>query len=218
MLHRPIHDEVMRRALRWANDCHPAVAERHADELARYARLTSACDALESFVGCRPLADEDVFGMLAQRRSQIADLLALANLEAFEQEAAPGIYLAIPYFCRCSDKQPIWLLNRTAQQITYIRRSLYAFASTDDGVDEYQAAGSAFADGIAAAAVIEPGTKLEIDEYSMSWDGDFVSIRRVTLITEGVRSEWRTSISKLAGYLSDEHPHGLHLLEMVKSL
>ena len=218
MLHRPIHDEVMSRALRWANDCHPAVAERHADELARYARLTSACEALESFIGCRPLADNDLFDTLAQRRTQIANLLALANLEAFEQEAAPGIYLAIPYFARCSDKQPVWLVNRTAQQLTYIRRSLYAFASTDDGVDEYQAAGSAFVDGVAADAVIEPGQKLQIDTYSMSRDGDFVSNRRVVLLIEGERGEWFASISKLAGYLWDEHLHGLHLLKMVKSL
>lgn len=215
MLHRPIHDEVMSRALRWANECHPKVAERHAGDLARYARLTSACDALESFSGIRPLKDDDAFDILAQRRTLIANLLALANLEAFEQETAAGIYLAIPYFDRCSDMQPVWLVNRTAQQLTYIRRSLYAYASTDDGVDEYNAAGSAFADGIAAAAVIEPGAKLQIDEYSMSWDGDFVSNRRVILLTEGVRGEWFTSISKLAGYLSDENLHGLHKLEML---
>ena len=79
MLHRPIHDEVMNRALRMANACHPVVAEQHSNELARYARLSAACDALESFMGCRPSADEDVFSSLAQRRSQIADLLALAR-------------------------------------------------------------------------------------------------------------------------------------------
>lgn len=218
MFNQPIHDEVMRRALRLGKKCHPAVAERHADELARYARLTSACDALESFTGLRPPADEDVFYLLAQRRSQIADMLAQANLAAFEQEAEPGIYLAIPYFGRCSDKQPIWLVNRTAQRITYIRRSLYAFASTDDGVDEYRAGGSAFVDGIAADAVIETGHKLQIDEYSMSWDGDFVSNRRVVLLIEGERGEWFASISKLAGYLWDENLHGLHSLKMVKSL
>jgi len=218
MLHRPIYDEVMSRAARWANGCHPSVAERYANELTRYARLMSACDALESFMGCRPLADEDVFSTLAQRRTQIADLLAQANLEAFEQEAEPGIYLAIPYFLRCSDKQPVWLLNRTAQRVTYIRRSLYAYASTDDGVDEYQESGSAFADGIVAGAVIEPGEKLQIDEYSMSWDGDFVSNRRVVLLVEGERGEWLSSVSKLAGYLWDEDLHGLHLLKRVKCL
>lgn len=51
MYQRPIHDEVMSRASRLASDRHPLVAERHADELARYARVTSACDALESFLG-----------------------------------------------------------------------------------------------------------------------------------------------------------------------
>ena len=157
MLNQPIRDEVMRRAQRLGEKCHPAVAERHADELARYARLTSACDALESFNGLRPQEDEDVFYLLAQRRSQIADVLAQVSLEAYEQETEPGIYLAIPYFARCSDKQPVWLVNRTAQQLTYIRRSVYAYASTDDGVDEYRAAGSAFVDGVAADAVIDPG-------------------------------------------------------------
>lgn len=194
------------------------MAERHADELARYARLTSACDALESFNGLRPSADEDAFYLLAQRRSQIADMLAQANLEAFEQEAESGIYLAIPYFARCSDKQPVWLVNRTAQRITYIRQSLYAFASTDDGVDEYRAAGNAFVDGVAAGAVIGPGQKLKIDTYLMSWYGDFVSNRRIVLLIEGERGEWFASISKLAGYLWDKQLHGLHLLNMVKSL
>ncbi|MDU9408953.1 hypothetical protein RTH74_15220 [Pseudomonas sp. zfem001] len=218
MLHRPIHDAVMNQALRRAKECHPTVAERHADELARYARLTSACEALESFLGCRPLADEDVFGMLAQRRTQIANLLALANLEAYEQEAEPGLYLAIPFFDRCADKQPVFLVNRTTQRITYIRRSMYAFASTDDGVDEYRTVGSAFTDGIAAGAVIEPGEKFQVDNYSMSWDGDFVSNRRVVLLVDGERGEWWTSVSKLAGYLWDGNLHGLHLLKMVKSL
>ncbi|MBB3105450.1 hypothetical protein [Azomonas macrocytogenes] len=41
MLHRPIHDEVMGLASRLADECHPQVV--HAEELARYARLTSAC-------------------------------------------------------------------------------------------------------------------------------------------------------------------------------
>ncbi|WP_161866914.1 hypothetical protein [Pseudomonas yangonensis] len=218
MLIQPIRDEVMRRAQRLGEKCHPVVAERHAHELARYARVTSACDALESFTGLRPPEDEDVFNLLAQRRGQIADVLAHASLEAYEQEAAPGIYLAIPYFVRCSDKQPVWLVNRTDQQLTYIRRSLYAYASTDDGVDEYRAAGSAFVDGVAADAVIDPGQKLQIDTYSMSWDGDFVSNRRVVLLIEGQRGEWLASISKLAGYLWDEHLHGLHPLKVVKNL
>lgn len=95
---------------------------------------------------------------------------------------------------------------------------MYAYASTDDGVDEYQDSGSAFADGIAAGAVIEPGEKLQIDTYSMSWDGDFVSNRRVVLLVDDERGEWFASISKLAGFLWDENLHGLHLLKKVKRL
>jgi len=185
---------------------------------ARYARLTSACDALESFLGVRPIIDDDAFGVLTTRRSQVADLIAHANLNAYEQEAPEGLYLAIPFFSRCSDKQPVWLLNRTGQCVTYLRRQLYAYASTDDGIDEYQTAGNAFADGIAASSVIEPGGRLQIDDYSMSFDGDFVSNRRVILLIHGVRSEWFTSISKLGGYLWDEELHGLHALKKVKDL
>ncbi|MFK4026173.1 hypothetical protein [Stutzerimonas balearica] len=200
-----------------ANTCHPVVAEKHANALARYARLSAACDSLEAFMGCRPSADEDVFSSLAHRRSQIADLLARANLEEFEKEAARGLYLTIPYFSRCSDKQPVFLLNRTSQPITYLSRSLYAYASTDEGVDEYRTIGNAFSDGIAADTVIEPGEKLRIDEYSMSFDGDFVSNRRVILLVDGQRGEWLTSISKLAGFLWDEDLHGLHLLKIANS-
>jgi hypothetical protein len=218
MLRRPIHDEVMGLASRLAQDCHPQVALQHAQELARYARLTSACDALESFLGARPRMDDDVFDVLATRRSQVADLIAHANLQAYEQEAPEGLYLAIPFFSRCSDKQPVWLLNRTEQRVTYLRRLLYAYASTDDGIDEYQTAGNAFADGIAASAEIEPGQRLQVDDYSMSYDGDFVSNRRVILLIDGVRSEWFTSISKLGGYLWDEELHGLHSLKKVNDL
>lgn len=218
MFRRPIHDEVMGLASRLADKCHPQVAQKHADELARYARLTSACTALESFSGCRPRMDDDAFDVLARRRSQVADLIAHANLHAYEQEAPEGLYLAIPFFSRCSDKQPVWLLKRTAQSVTYLRRQLYAYASTDDGIDEYQTAGNAFADGIAASSVIEPWGGLQIDDYSMSFDGDFVSNRRVILLIDGVRSEWFTSISKLGGYLWDEALHGLHALKKVKEL
>ena len=218
MLHRPIHDEVMGLASRLADECHPQVAQRHAEELARYARLTSACDALESFLGARPRADDDAFDVLSRRRTDIADLLAHANLQAYEQEAPAGLYLAIPFFSRCSDKQPVWLVNRTEQRVTYLRRRLYAYASTDEGIDEYQSSGNAFADGIAASSVVSPGERLRIDEYSMSFDGDFVSNRRIILLIDGVRSEWFTSISKLGGYLWDEELHGLHVLEKVKEL
>ena len=92
---------------------------------------------------------------------------------------------------------------------------MYAYAGTDDGVDEYRTIGNAFSDGIAANAVIEPGEKLQIDDYSMSFDGDFVSNRRIVLLIDGQRGEWLTSISKLAGYLWDEDLHGLHLLKIV---
>jgi hypothetical protein len=218
MLRRPVYDEVMGLASRLATECHPQVAQQHAEELARYARLTSACDALESFLGCRPRMDDDAFDVLATRRAQVADLIAHANLQAYEQEAPAGLYLAIPFFSRCSDKQPVWLLNRSEQRVTYLRRLLYAYASTDDGIDEYQTAGNAFADGIATSSMVEPGGRLQIDEYSMSFDGDFVSNRRVILLIDGVRSEWFTSISKLGGYLWDEALHGLHQLEKVKEL
>lgn len=57
MFRRPIHDEAMGLALRLAQQCHPLVVQQHAEELARYARLTSACTALESFSGCRPRMD-----------------------------------------------------------------------------------------------------------------------------------------------------------------
>lgn len=215
MYQRPIHDEVMSRASHLASDCHPLVAERDAEALARYARLTSACDALESFLGVRPRMDDDVFALLSQRRAQIADLIARANLDAFEQELPSGLYLAIPFFPRCSDKQPVWLVNRTAKPITYISRSVYAYASTDDGVDEYQAAGSAFKEGIAVSAVIAPGDRLQVDEYSMSFDGDFVNNRRIVLNIDGELREWFASISKLGGYLWDEELHGFHALKDV---
>jgi len=218
MLRRPIHDEVMGLASRLAQECHPQVAQQQAQELARYARLTSACDVLESFLGERPRIDDDAFNVLAMRRAQVADHIAHANLQAYEQEAPAGLYLAIPFLLRCSDKQPVWLLNRTEQRVTYLQRLLYAYASTDDGIDEYQTAGNAFADGIAASAEIEPGQRLQVNEYSMSFDGDFVSNRRIILMIDGERSEWVTSITKLGGYLWDEELHGLHALKKVKEL
>jgi hypothetical protein len=54
MIRRPIHDEVMGLASRLADKCHPQVAQKHAEELAWYARLTSACNALESELFRRP--------------------------------------------------------------------------------------------------------------------------------------------------------------------
>lgn len=218
MPHRSIRNEVMDLAQRLAGECHSQVAQQYAEELARYARLTSACDALESFLGMRPRTDDDVFDVLAKRRSEIADLIAHANLQAYERQAPDGLYLAIPFFSCCSDKQPVWLLNRTGQSVTYLRRSLSAYSSTEDGVDEYQAAGNAFADGIAASAQIAPGGRLRIDDYSMSFDGDFVSQRRIILLIDDARSEWLASVSKLGGHLWGETQHGLHALTKVKDL
>lgn len=216
-MRQSISDEVMKLTSRLAQRCHKSVAEEHAAHLARYARLDTACATFDAFTGCRPPEDDDVFDSLAQRRRGIADLLAMANLEAFEQEKADGLFLAIPYFCWCSDKQPVFLVNRTSQAVTYIRRRLYAFASADDGIDEYTAAGSAFEDGIAAGSVIQPGERLQVDSYSMSYDGDFISNRRVVLIIEGERAEWFVSVSKLAGFLWDEDLHGFHELKRTQS-
>lgn len=217
-MRQSISDEVMKLTSRLSQRCHPSVAEEHAALIARYARLDTACDAFNAFNGCRPVDDDDLFDSLAERRRGIADLLAMANLDAFEQEKADGLFLAIPYFCWCSDKQPVFLVNRTSQAVTYIRRRLYAFASADDGIDEYQTAGCAFADGIAAGSVIQSGERLQVDAYSMSYDGDFISNRRVVILIDGERAEWFVSVSKLAGYLWDEDLHGLHKLQRVKSL
>lgn len=216
-MRQSIRDEVTKLTSRLAQRCHPGVAEQYAAQLARYARLDIACDAFNAFTGFRPADDEDVFDLLSRRRREIADLLAGANLDAFEQEKVGGLFLAIPYFSWCSDKQPVFLVNRTSQAVTYIRRRLYAFASADDGIDEYQTAGSGFADGIAAGAVIQPGERLQIDDYSMSYDGDFVSNRRVVLIIEDERAEWFVSVPKLAGFLWDEDLHGFHELRRTQS-
>lgn len=214
-MRRLVYEQVMGLTTRLVQICHPQVAEQHAALLARFARLDTACDAFNAFLGCRPADDADVFETLSLRRRQIADVLADANLAAYEHQMAPGLYLAIPYFNWCSDKKPIWLVNRTSVPCTYIRRSSYAFASNDDGVDEYSTAGSAFSDGIAAEAVIQPGEKLEIDDYSMRVDGDFIAVKRVILIVDGERDEYFVSITKLAGYLTCEHLRGFHKLNRV---
>lgn len=215
-MRQSIRDEVMQLTSRLAQRCHPRVAEQYAAQISRYARLDTACATFDAFAGCRPAEDADVFEMLSMRRRQIADVLAHVNLDAYEQELTPGLYLAIPYFNWCSDKKPIWLVNRTDAPCTYVSRSCYAFASADDGIDEYRTAGSAFGDGIAAGAVIQPGEKLEIDEYSMRVDGDFINVRRVILSVDGEREEYFVSISKLAGYLTCEHLHGFHALKRVQ--
>jgi hypothetical protein len=40
-------------------DCHPAVIESQQEALGRYGRLNAACDSLESFMGFRPVHDEE---------------------------------------------------------------------------------------------------------------------------------------------------------------
>jgi hypothetical protein len=114
-----------------------------------------------------------------------------------------GIYLAIPFFSRCSDLQPTWLVNRTQTDIIYIGRKLYVFASADDEIAEYAKQGSAFGDRIANASRIAPGSKLKIDDYSMSFDGDFAGTHRVVLLRGAEQVEMLASIGKLAGYLWD---------------
>lgn len=215
MIHRPTHDDVMGSITRLSQLCHATVATKYKRELERYDRISTACDALESFLGCRPREDDDIFQMLAERRMQVADLITQANIFACLDEALPGLYLAVPYFCRCSDRQPVWLINLTEKAITYLGRKLYAYATTDDGIDEYRTSGNAFADGIAESSMIESGGMLQVDDYSMSFDGDFVSNRRVILLIDGIRMEWFTSISKLGGFLWDEDQHGLHPLTCV---
>ncbi len=212
MVGEEMHKGVMQAAKYWAGECHPDVAARHAQNLARYARLSAACAALESFVGLRPRDDDDLFEALARRRQAIADQLAQENLAAYAAGAAPGLYLAIPFFTRCSDRQPVWLLNRSDKPLTYLGRKTSAFASVDDGIEYHDREGSAFADRIADQATVQPGEQLKIDDYSMSFDGDFIGTHRVVLLCEGQRSEWHTVIPKLAGYLYNEL-HGLHRLE-----
>jgi hypothetical protein len=215
---RPIHDEVTSFTASVSEDCHPSVAMTHKQELERYARISMACESLESFVGFRPRDDDDLFGMLSERRMKIADTLARANLSAYLKELPPGLYLSVPYFHKCSDIQPLSLINLSEKTITYIGRKLYAFASNDNGIDEYHASGNAFASRIAAASEIKPGGALTIDDYSMQVDGDFVGNRIIILLIENVRTEWFTVISKHGGFLWDGDNHGLHRLELVNTL
>lgn len=83
-------------------------------------------------------------------------MLAAANLEARVDDLPAGIYLAIPFVSRCSDKQPVWLVNKSGGEVVYIGRKLYAFASDDDSVSDYRTCGSAFADGIAPVSTSPP--------------------------------------------------------------
>lgn len=212
-----IRDLVMESTGQFEQDCHPAVVESHRETIARYARLNAACDSLESFLGSRPEHDRDTFEQLFARRREIADELAGLNLEAHLADVEEGIHLAIPFFSRCSDLQPVWLVNRSESDIVYIGRKLYAFASADDGIDEYAKRGSAFGDKIAGASRIAPGGKLRIDDYSMSFDGDFMGTHRVVLMRGAEQVEMYALISKLAGYLWDKENHGIHLLKDAES-
>lgn len=67
-------------------------------------------------------------------------------------------------------------------------------------------------------ADIQPGEKLEIDEYSMRVDGDYINIRRVILVVDGESCKYFVSTSQLAGYLTCEHLHGSHQLKSVKGV
>lgn len=206
---------VLESTTRFEQDCHPTVIESQHEALARYGRLNAACDSLESFLGFRPAHDEDLFEQLAARRRGIADVLAGLNLDAHLADVGEGMYLAIPFFSRCSDLQPVWLVNRSQTDIVYVGRKLYAFASADDGIDEYATQASAFGDKIANSSRIAPGGKLKIDDYSMSFDGDFVGTHRVVLLRGHEQVEMLASIGKLAGYLWDRDAHGIHLLKDV---
>ena len=94
-----------------SSDCHPRVAADCADIIQRYARLDSACNALESFLGVRPRDDDDIYATLSLRRTEAADVLSMANLEAHQTDAAPGVYLAVPFFPQCSTVQLLLLIN-----------------------------------------------------------------------------------------------------------
>ena len=51
---------------------------------------------------------------------------------------------------------------------------------------------------------------LQIGDYSMRVDGDFVSNYRLVLMIGGSRVEARVEVTKLAGFLWDRHCTGLH--------
>ena len=214
-MERPIKKAVLDDVDWLVKDCHPRVVEAMSGDVSRYARLNASCGALESFNGIRPRHDDDLFGLLSARRAEVADVLAGANLDARIDDLADGIYLAIPFFGRCSDKQPVWLVNKSADHVVYIGRKLYAFASDDDGgVTDYQTRGSAFADGIAPAASVAPGSRIKIDDYLMSFDGDFVGIHRLVLMIGSEQMEMMASVGKLAGHLWRKGVPGIHPLSL----
>ena len=124
-MNQKIRDAIFESRIWLEKGCHSRVVEVHGGELARYSRLNAACDALESFVGSRPEIDENLFAQLSECRAGVAGVLASANLEAWIEEVDPGLYLAIPLCSRCSDKQPVWLVNRKCRGIT--RRQCFRY-------------------------------------------------------------------------------------------
>ena len=161
----------------------------------------------------RPQVDENLFVLLSECRAGVSDVLASANLEAWLDEVEPGLYLATPFFSRCSDKQPTWLVNRTQEEIIYIGRRLYAFATDDNGVTDYSARSSAFADRIAGASRMAPGEKLKIDDYSMSFDGDYMGNHRIVVMQRNEQIEMMALVGKLDGHLWRDDGRGIHLLK-----
>lgn len=117
-MNQKIRDAVFESRTWLEKGCHSRVVEVHGGELARYSRLNAACDALESFVGSRPEVDENLYAQLSECRAGVADVLASATLEAWIEEIDPDLYLAIPFFSRRSDKQPVWLGNHKCRGIT----------------------------------------------------------------------------------------------------
>ncbi|WP_455922675.1 hypothetical protein [Pseudomonas putida] len=137
----------------------------------------------------------------------------MANLDSHQADSAPGIYLAIPYFPRCTNVQPLLLINLTDQAITYVGRRLHAYACDDEGIADFECGSSAFKDRIGASATVAPGARLKIGDYSMTFDGDFVTNYRIVLVVGGERVELRTEVTKLAGFLWESGCTGLHLLQ-----
>jgi hypothetical protein len=156
------------------------------------------------------LDDEDLFEQLSSRRRETADALAISNLDAYIAEAPEGLHIAIPFLSNCSDLQPMLLVNRTADAVTYVGRRVNAHASHDEGIVTFNGTTSAFRDGMAASSTIPSGGLLQIGDYSMRVDGDFVCNYRLVLMIGDSRVEARVEVTKLAGFLWDRQCTGLH--------
>ena len=204
---------------RWVLDqCHADVSASFAADIDRYSRLYTACDALETFAGFRPdddEDDEDLFAELVDRRRLLADRLAAANLDRYLDDAPAGLYLAIPYLDRCSDLQALWLVNKTSEPIDFLGRST-------SGVAVYESS-LCCGDGELVLlpreperdddTQLEPGERIVIGEYSISFDGDFATTHRLTIATDGYAQEWVGVVPRLAGYLLQRSTHGIHPLQ-----